>query len=139
MSRMASPWPSSTACRSQSSTSSSSATARRWWNTSIAPPRQEGAPCPLEASFRYPGPKPQSREAGIVMLADAVESASRTLPDPSPGSLRKLVRDLLMKRLLDGQFEESRLPLTELHLIEETLCKGLTGMHHSRIKYPDAR
>ncbi|MBI1916836.1 MAG: HDIG domain-containing protein [Planctomycetes bacterium] len=103
------------------------------------PARQEGAPCPLEASFRYPGPKPQSREAGIVMLADAVESASRTLPDPSPGSLRKLVRDLLMKRLLDGQFEESGLTLTELHLIEETLCKGLTGMHHSRVKYPDPR
>ncbi len=107
--------------------------------TGNAPVRQEGTPCPLEASFRYPGLKPQSREGGIVMLADAVESASRALPDPSPGSLRKLVRDLLMKRLLDGQFEESGLTLTELHVIEETLCKGLTGLYHSRIKYPDAR
>ncbi|HKB41442.1 MAG TPA: HDIG domain-containing protein [Gemmataceae bacterium] len=107
--------------------------------TGNAPARQEGTPCPLEASFRYPGPKPQSREGGIVMLADAVESASRALPDPSPGSLRKLVRDLLMKRLLDGQFEESGLTLTELHVIEETLCKGLTGLYHSRIKYPDPR
>ena len=69
----------------------------------------------LEAAFRYPGPKPQSRENGIVMLADAVESASRALPVPTPGSLRKLVHDMLMKRLLDGQFEESGLTLTELH------------------------
>ena len=59
----------------------------------------------IPARVHYqPGPKPQGRENGIVMLADAVESASRALPDPSPGSLRKLVRDLLMKRLLDGQY-----------------------------------
>ena len=103
------------------------------------PVRQEGTPCPLESSFRYPGPKPQSREAGIVMLADAVESSSRALSEPTPGSLRKLVRDMLMKRLLDGQFEESGLTLTELHVIEETLCKGLIALYHSRIKYPDAK
>jgi putative nucleotidyltransferase with HDIG domain len=104
-----------------------------------APGRAEGTPCPLEASFRYPGPKPQSRENGIVMLADAVESSSRALSDPTPGSLRKLVHDLLMKRLLDGQFEESGLTLTELHVIEESLCKGLIALYHSRIKYPEAR
>jgi membrane-associated HD superfamily phosphohydrolase len=71
------------------------------------------------------------------MLADAVESASRSLTDPTPGSIRKLVHDLLMKRLLDGQFEESGLTLTELHLIEESLCKGLIAVYHSRIKYPE--
>ena len=86
----------------------------------------------LEPTFRYPGPKPQNRENGIVMLADAVESSSRALTDPTPGSLRKLVHDLLMKRLLDGQFEESGLTLTELHLIEESLCKGLIALYHSR-------
>lgn len=91
----------------------------------------------LESAFRYPGPKPQSRENGIVMLADAVESSSRALHEPTPGSLRKLVHDLLMKRLLDGQFEESGLTLTELHRIEESLCKSLTALFHSRIKYPD--
>jgi len=96
-------------------------------------------PCPLEPSFRYPGPKPQSRENGVVMLADCVESSSRALSDPTPGSLRKLVHDLLMKRLLDGQFEESGLTLTELHLIEESLCKGLIALHHSRIKYPETK
>jgi putative nucleotidyltransferase with HDIG domain len=98
----------------------------------------EGAPHPLEPTFRYPGPKPQTREAGIVMLADGVESSSRALAVPTPGSLRKLVHDLLMKRLLDGQFEESGLTLTELHLVEEALCKGLVALYHSRIKYPDA-
>jgi putative nucleotidyltransferase with HDIG domain len=101
------------------------------------PPRVDGQPHPLEPTFRYPGPKPQTRENGIVMLADAVESSSRALSVPTPGSLRKLVHDLLMKRLLDGQFEESGLTLTELHIIEETLCKGLIALYHSRIKYPE--
>jgi putative nucleotidyltransferase with HDIG domain len=103
-----------------------------------APTRQEGQPHPLEPTFRYPGPKPQTRENGIVMLADCVESSSRALSVPTPGSLRKLVHDLLMKRLLDGQFEESGLTLTELHVIEESLCKGLIALYHSRIKYPEA-
>jgi putative nucleotidyltransferase with HDIG domain len=91
----------------------------------------------LEPSFRYPGPKPQSRENGILMLADAVESASRALHDPTPGRLRKLVHDLLMKRLLDAQFEASGLTLTELHLIEESLCKSLIALFHARIRYPE--
>jgi hypothetical protein len=102
-----------------------------------APPRIDGAPHPLEPTFRYPGPKPQTRENGIVMLADSVESASRALSSPTPGSLRKLVHDILMKRLLDGQFEESGLTLTELHVIEESLCKSLIALYHSRIKYPE--
>jgi putative nucleotidyltransferase with HDIG domain len=96
-----------------------------------------GGPDALEPNFRYPGPKPRSREAGIVMLADATESASRALSAPTPGSLRKLIHDILMKRLLDGQFEESGLTLTELRLIEESLYKGLTALYHSRIQYPE--
>jgi putative nucleotidyltransferase with HDIG domain len=92
----------------------------------------------LEACFRYPGPKPQNRENGILMLADAVESTSRSLASPTPGSLSKLVHDLLMKRLLDGQFEESGLTLTELHLIEESLSKSLIALFHARIKYPES-
>jgi putative nucleotidyltransferase with HDIG domain len=92
----------------------------------------------LEACFRYPGPKPQTRELGILMMADAVESSSRSLANPTPGSLQKLVHDLLMKRLLDGQFEESGLTLTELHVIEESLCKSLIALFHARIKYTEA-
>jgi putative nucleotidyltransferase with HDIG domain len=98
------------------------------------PPRY-GAP-EWESAFRYPGPKPQNRENGIVMLADAVESSSRALRDPAPGSLRKLVHDLVMKRLLDGQFEESSLTLTDLHLVEQSLSKSLVALYHGRIKYP---
>ncbi len=92
----------------------------------------------LESCFRYPGPRPQNRENGILMLADAVESTSRTLTNPTPGSLQKLVHDLLMKRLLDGQFEESGLTLTELNRIETSLSKSLIALFHARIKYPEA-
>ena len=70
------------------------------------------------------------------MLADGVESSSRALTHPTPGSLKKLVHDLLMKRLLDGQFEESGLTLTELNIVEENLSKGLIALYHSRIAYP---
>src|SRR5581483_162758 len=82
----------------------------------------------LESCFRYPGPRPQNRENGILMLADAVESTSRTLSYSTPGSLQKLVHDLLMKRLLDGQFEQSGLTLTELHRIEASLSKSLIAL-----------
>ena len=97
----------------------------------------QGRHVDLESCFRYPGPKPQSRENGVLMLADAVESTSRSLANPTPGSLSKLVHDLLMKRLLDGQFEESGLTLTELHRLEESLSKSLIALFHARIKYPE--
>ena len=67
-----------------------------------------------ESPFRYPGPKPQSREAGILMLSDAVESASRVLKEPTPARLENLVQEISMKRLLDGQFDESGLTLEEV-------------------------
>ena len=92
---------------------------------------------PQEASYRYPGPKPQNRENGILMLADAAESSSRSLDEPAPSSIRKLVHELMMKRLLDGQFEASGLTLTELHVVEESLSKSLIALYHSRIKYPE--
>lgn len=93
----------------------------------------------MESSFRYPGPKPQSKEAGVMMLADAVESASRTLSEPTPKRIERLVHDLMMKRLLDGQFEESTLTMTELHEVEQSLVKSLIGIYHGRIKYPEQR
>lgn len=92
-----------------------------------------------ESSFRYPGPKPQSREAGVLMLADAVESASRALSDPTPKRIEGLVHDLTMKRLLDGQFEESSLTLSEISTIEASLTKSLISIYHGRIKYPEQR
>ena len=90
-----------------------------------------------ESSFRYPGPKPQTREAGVMMMADAVESASRTLSDPTPKRIESLVHEVIMKRLLDGQFDESSLTLTEIRTIEESLIKSLIGIYHGRIKYPE--
>jgi putative nucleotidyltransferase with HDIG domain len=91
----------------------------------------------LEPAFRYPGPKPQTREAGVLMLADAAESASRALPVPAPNALRKLVADLSRKRLLDGQFDESGLTLAELRAVEESLTNGLIAVFHARVRYGD--
>jgi len=90
-----------------------------------------------ENRFRYPGPKPQTREAGVLMLADAVESASRALVEPTPSRIENLVEELTRKRLDDGQFDECGLTLQELHTIGESLIKSLTAVYHGRVKYPD--
>jgi putative nucleotidyltransferase with HDIG domain len=90
-----------------------------------------------ESSFRYPGPKPQSREAGVLMVADAVESASRVLKEPTPSRIENLVEEISMKRLLDGQFDECGLTLEEVRKIGESLVKSLTAVYHGRVKYPD--
>ncbi|MGE3641919.1 MAG: HD family phosphohydrolase [Pirellulales bacterium] len=90
-----------------------------------------------ESSFRYPGPKPQTKEAGILMLSDAVESASRVLVEPTPARIESLVDDISRKRLLDGQFDESGLTLEEVDKIGQSLVKSLTAVYHGRVKYPD--
>jgi len=90
-----------------------------------------------ESSFRYPGPKPQTREVGVLMLADAVESASRVLKEPTPSRIENLVEEIVRKRLLDGQFDESGLTLEEVRKIGESLIKSLTSVYHGRVKYPD--
>ncbi len=92
-----------------------------------------------EQNFRYPGPKPSSRESAVLMLSDAVESASRALTEPTPARIASLVHDLAMKRLLDGQFDECGLTLEELEVIERSLVKSLTAVYHGRVKYPDQR
>jgi cyclic-di-AMP phosphodiesterase PgpH len=92
-----------------------------------------------EQSFRYPGPKPSSRESAVLMLADAVESAGRALTEPTPARIAGLVHELAMKRLLDGQFDECGLTLEELQIIESSLVKSLTAVYHGRVKYPDQR
>jgi putative nucleotidyltransferase with HDIG domain len=90
-----------------------------------------------ESTFRYPGPKPQTKEAGVLMLADVVESASRALSDPTPARIESLVHDLALKRLLDGQFDECGLTLSELRTIEDSLVKSLTAVYHGRVRYPE--
>jgi len=92
-----------------------------------------------ESSYRYPGPKPQTKEAAVLMLADAVESASRTLVDPTPARIESLVREIAENRLHGGQFDESGLTLRELRTIEKSMVVSLTSIYHGRIKYPEQK
>jgi len=88
-----------------------------------------------EVDFRYPGPKPRTREAAILMLCDAAESASRTLSEPSPKAIEALVRRLARIRLEDGQFDECALTFQELRRVEDSIVKSLVSLHHGRIGY----
>jgi putative nucleotidyltransferase with HDIG domain len=90
-----------------------------------------------EADFRYPGPKPQTPEAAVMMLADTVESASRTLRDPAPSRIENLVKTIAKKKIDDGQFDECQITIQQLHTIEESLIKSLNAMYHARVKYPE--
>ena len=78
-------------------------------------------------------------ETGVMMLVDAVESASRTLSEPTPRRIQSLVRELTLKRLLDGQFDECGLTMSELRVIQESVVKTLLAVYHGRIKYPDQK
>jgi len=89
-----------------------------------------------EKSFRYPGPIPQSKESGIISIADAVESASRTIKKPSPAKIRALIDEIVFKRIKDGQLDSSGLDLNELNTIREVFAKTLRSMLHARIEYP---
>ncbi len=103
---------------------------------SLADPSKPGVD---EQTYRYPGPKPSTRESAVMMLSDAVESASRSLTEPTPARIKSLVHDLAMKRLLDGQFDECGLTLEELKEVERSLVKSLNAVYHGRVKYPDQR
>ncbi len=89
-----------------------------------------------EEEFRYPGPKPQSVEAAVLMVCDSVEAASRSLLDPSRKEFRKLVRHILVKRIVDGQFAECSLSTRDLSKFVTSLVDALEASFHSRIRYP---
>ena len=89
-----------------------------------------------ESIFRYTGPRPQTKEIAIVMLADSVESACRALEDPTPSRIGHLVRQISQHKLQDGQFDECDLTFRELREIENTLVNCLIANYHGRIKYP---
>jgi hypothetical protein len=91
---------------------------------------------PSESEFRYPGPKPRSKEAAIVMLADTIEGAVRSLPEVTPTKIEAVVHTMSMRRLQDGQFDECDLSLRELSQIEASISKTLAAHHHGRIAYP---
>jgi len=91
---------------------------------------------PEEVEFRYPGPKPRSKETGILMLADAAESSARSMSEPTPGRIETQVRTVVNRRLMDGQLDECEMTLREVHQVEASLIKGLCSIYHARISYP---
>jgi len=91
---------------------------------------------PSESEFRYSGPKPRTKEAAIVMMADSIEGAVRALPEAGPAKIEAVVHNMTMKRLQDGQFDECDLSLRELSRIEASITKTLSAHYHGRIAYP---
>ena len=89
------------------------------------------------SAFRYEGPRPHSKEAAVVMLADTIEAATRTLSNPSPERMEQLIRKLVREKLNDGQLNDSALTFSDLDKICSTFCTVLTGVFHERIEYPD--
>jgi hypothetical protein len=90
-----------------------------------------------ERDYRYPGPKPQTREAALIMLADAVEAASRTLTDPTPARIQGMVQKIINNIFIDGQLDECELTLKDLHNIAKSFNRILRGIFHHRIDYPE--
>jgi hypothetical protein len=101
--------------------------------------REEDIPEVREESFRYSGPRPQTKEAAIISLADCIESASRSLDRVTPQKIDQLVNDIIEKRLLDGQLKECDLTMRELEEVAESFRRTLQSMMHSRVAYPEAR
>ena len=91
-----------------------------------------------ESDFRYPGPKPQSKETAIAMLADALEASSRTLENPAERDVRQLVRKIINDRFMDGQFDQCNLTLKDLHTLFLSFSESIMSMLHQRIAYPTA-
>ncbi len=90
-----------------------------------------------EEDFRYPGPKPQTKEAGLVMLADVVEAAAKTIPDPTAARIQGMVQKIINKIFSDGQLDECELTLKDLNAIAKSFNKTLSGILHHRIDYPE--
>jgi putative nucleotidyltransferase with HDIG domain len=93
-----------------------------------------------EHEFRYPGPKPSTREAAVVMLADSVQASVKALKEPTPSRIESMVHEIIAHRLADGQFEDCPISLRDLRRISEVLTRILTGLYtYSRIEYPDLK
>jgi hypothetical protein len=92
-----------------------------------------------EADFRYAGPKPQSREAGVIMFADTIEAAVRAMPDKEPSKIRTMVEKLINMHFIDEQLDECDLTLRDLHHVSDAFVKILVGIYHQRIEYPETK
>lgn len=91
-----------------------------------------------EEDYRYPGPKPQTKEAGILMLADTVEASARSFENPTHERLESLIDTMMKSRFIDGQLDECELTLRDISKIKEAFLKILVGIHHGRIEYPQS-
>jgi len=92
-----------------------------------------------EREFRYPGPKPQFKEAALVMLADSIEATARSLEEPTPGRLNSIVENIIESKFMDGQLDECNLSIRDLAVIKETFKRLLQAMYHQRMDYPHMR
>jgi putative nucleotidyltransferase with HDIG domain len=90
-----------------------------------------------EENFRYPGPRPQSREIAVCMLADSVEAASRTLTNPTHGRIKAMVEKITNNKFIDGQLDECDLTLKDIHAITDSFVRVMSGYLHSRVEYPE--
>lgn len=90
-----------------------------------------------KADFQYPGPRPQTKESAVVMLADSVEAASRSIHEPTPAKLNGLVRKIIYNKLNEGEFENTDLSMANLKTIEESFLVILNGIYHTRMEYPE--
>ncbi|MEG0289570.1 MAG: HDIG domain-containing protein [Carnobacterium sp.] len=90
-----------------------------------------------ESDFRYPGPKPQTKEAAVITIADSAEAAVRSMSNPSKKAIEEFIHQLINGRIADGQFDECDISMKELKIVEHSICEGLNGTFHSRIEYPN--
>lgn len=100
---------------------------------------KEQNPDVSELEFRYPGPKPQTREIAIINVADSVEAAVRSCNEPTKDKIRAIVNSIVDDRIKDKQFIESDITFQEIEVVRETLCATLNGIYHQRIQYPDGK
>ncbi|RMG21201.1 MAG: HDIG domain-containing protein, partial [Deltaproteobacteria bacterium] len=106
-----------------------------FWHKAKEEAERKGEPPPPEEAYRHIGPKPRFREAALLMIADSVEAASRTLSDPSPDRLRGLVQKVINTCFADGQFDECDITLKDLHAVTRSFVTSLAGIYHSRPEY----
>jgi membrane-associated HD superfamily phosphohydrolase len=92
-----------------------------------------------ESDFRYPGPKPQFKEAALVMLADSIEATARSLDEPTAGRLNAIVENIIESKFMDGQLDECNLTIRDLALIKLTFKRMLQAIYHQRMEYPHMR
>ncbi|MYL33432.1 HDIG domain-containing protein [Pontibacillus yanchengensis] len=100
---------------------------------------REGNNSVSEHQFRYPGPKPQTKEAAIISICDSVEAAVRSLKQPTTQDIEEIVRSIVTERLLDGQLHSSPLTMKDLDRVQVAICETLQGIFHSRIQYPESK